>query len=347
MRAVTEHAQLDPASAQRSQGGLGVRAQIPGKDLLIRPTDHACTPQLVRRRRAATALGDPLHRLFEVTLRTGRPVGEGCTEHVVQVVDGELKRGGDAFNSGHSLGAAGAHRQGAVEVENHGAHDHDETLTCSVADGDLVTYYKLRAPEYDQVYDRPDRQQDLRSLERLLPLAVAGRRVLELAAGTGYWTPLIAAVADSVVATDINPETLAIAKARDYKGGNVDFRIADAYAPHQVHGDFDCIVAGYFLSHVPRGRVAPFLKAVVDRVGAGGRIVLFDNLRVDDSNLPISRTDEEGNTFQQRQLGSGQSFEVLKNFYDGAGLERLVRPYASTIDVQPLTYYWLLTFDIG
>jgi hypothetical protein len=54
-----------------------------------------------------------------------------------------------------------------------------------VADGDLVTYYKLRAPEYDQVYDRPDRQQDLRSLERLLPLAVAGRRVRELAAGTG------------------------------------------------------------------------------------------------------------------------------------------------------------------
>jgi demethylmenaquinone methyltransferase/2-methoxy-6-polyprenyl-1,4-benzoquinol methylase len=150
-----------------------------------------------------------------------------------------------------------------------------------------------------------------------------------------------------VVATDINPEPLAGARARRYAEASPEFLIADAYEPQTVPGAFDCVVAGYFLSHVPRGRVAPFLKAVVDRVGAGGRVVLFDNLRVDDSNLPISRTDEDGNTFQQRQLDSGQSFEVLKNFYDGAGLEELVRPYASTIDVQELTYYWLLTFDIG
>jgi SAM-dependent methyltransferase len=215
-----------------------------------------------------------------------------------------------------------------------------------VADGDLVTYYKLRAQEYDRLYDRPDRQDDIRRLAALLRPAVTGRRVLELATGTGYWTPIIAAVAESVVATDINPETLAIAKARDYgSGSTVEFRVADAYAPEAVAGDFDCIVAGYFLSHVPRDRVALFLESVVDRVGRGGRVLLFDNLYVDDSNLPISRTDEDGNTYQNRQLDSGQTFEVLKNFYDGDELERLVQPYATRIDVELLTYYWLLAFD--
>jgi SAM-dependent methyltransferase len=222
-----------------------------------------------------------------------------------------------------------------------------EALTCGVADHDLVTYYKLRAQEYDRLYERPDRQEDIRGLAALLRAAVSGRRVLELAAGTGYWTPIMATVAESIVATDINAETLAIAQARDYPGGNVDFRIADAYRPEEIAGDFDCVVAGYFLSHVPRDRVVPFLEAAVDRVGPGGRVVLIDNLYVDDSNLPITRTDEGGNTYQTRRLDSGQTFEVLKNFFNGEELEQLAGPYATRIQVEQLTYYWLLTFDVA
>ena len=216
-----------------------------------------------------------------------------------------------------------------------------------MTDGDLVTYYKLRAPEYDRLYERPDRQDDIRALATRLGSAVAGRRVLEIAAGTGYWTPIIAEHATSVVATDINAETLAIAEARDYPRSNAEFRVADAYEPGSVIGDFDCIVAGYFLSHVPRVRVEPFLRSLVDRLGAGGRLLLIDNLYVDDSNLPISRTDQDGNTYQTRRLDSGRTFEVLKNFYDADELERLARPYAAKVEVELLTYYWLLAFDIG
>lgn len=211
---------------------------------------------------------------------------------------------------------------------------------------DLVTYYKLRAQEYDRLYDRPERQDDISGLAAFLRPAVAGRRVLELATGTGYWTPIMAAVAESVIATDINPETLAIAEARDYAVGRAEFRIADAYAPDEVAGDVDCIVAGYFLSHVPRNRVAPFLQAVVDRVGSGGRVLLFDNLYVDDSNLPISRTDEDGNTFQKRTLDSGQTFEVLKNFYARGDLERLAHAHTTRVEVHLLTYYWFMQMDL-
>ena len=45
-------------------------------------------------------------------------------------------------------------------------------------------YYQQRAPEYDEVYAKPERQADLAELRRLLPPLVAGRRVLEIAAGT-------------------------------------------------------------------------------------------------------------------------------------------------------------------
>lgn len=347
MCAVAQHAGPDAPFVKRAQRRHGVRAQVAREDFLIRPADHTRTPELVRGRRAATAFGDPAHGLLEVTARAGRAVGEGCRESVVEVVCEHIERGGDAVNSCPSLGSAGAHRQGAVEVENYRAHDHVETLTCGVAEQDLVTYYKLRAPEYDKVYDRPDRQDDIGALRRLLPPAVTGRRVLELAAGTGYWTPLIAASAASVVATDINPETLAIAEARDYADAAPEFRIADAYAPETVAGEFDCIVAGYFLSHVPRDRVVPFLESAVRRVGSGGRVILFDNRYVPAGNLAISGIDQDGNTYQTRRLDSGDRFEVLKNFYDRDDLERLVRPYATTIEIQSLTYYWFLCFQIA
>ena len=49
---------------------------------------------------------------------------------------------------------------------------------------DLTAYYRERAAEYDAVYDKPERQDDLARLRALLPPLVAGRSVL-VAWGTG------------------------------------------------------------------------------------------------------------------------------------------------------------------
>ncbi len=91
-------------------------------------------------------------------------------------------------------------------------------------------YYAARAPEYDAIYRKPERQADLRAIERWLPPRFAGARVLEIACGTGYWTQFIAPVAQHVTALDAAPETLAIAKAR-VQGANVAFVVGDAYDP--------------------------------------------------------------------------------------------------------------------
>ena len=56
----------------------------------------------------------------------------------------------------------------------------------------LGEYYRQRAAEYDEVYRKPERQADLARLRQLLPPLVAGKRVLEIAAGTGYWTEVLA-----------------------------------------------------------------------------------------------------------------------------------------------------------
>ena len=50
----------------------------------------------------------------------------------------------------------------------------------------LQSYYAARAGEYDAIYRKPERQADLRAIEQWLPSVLRGRRVLEIACGTGY-----------------------------------------------------------------------------------------------------------------------------------------------------------------
>src|SRR5262249_59620687 len=95
----------------------------------------------------------------------------------------------------------------------------------------LGEYYAQRAAEYDEVYRKPERQADLARLRELLPPLVAGRRVLEVAAGTGYWTQVLATTAAAITATDLNAETIAIATQRPHGPARVTFQTADAYRP--------------------------------------------------------------------------------------------------------------------
>lgn len=206
---------------------------------------------------------------------------------------------------------------------------------------ELADYYRERAQEYDAVYDKPERQEDLARLRALLPPLVAGRSVLEVAAGTGYWTTALATTARSVVATDLNDETLAVARTRSYRPAEVRFETADAYDLGAVEGRFDAIFAGFFWSHVPRADVRRWVRGLLDRVEPGGVVILADNRYVEGSNYPITRTTAGGDTYQTRQLSDGRTFEVLKNFPTREELATEVAP--SEAEWTELTYFWLAT----
>lgn len=63
-------------------------------------------------------------------------------------------------------------------------------------------YYDKRASEYDRVYEKPERQDNIAGQRVMISDTLARRRVLELAAGTGFWTQHYADGATSVTATD-------------------------------------------------------------------------------------------------------------------------------------------------
>ena len=209
---------------------------------------------------------------------------------------------------------------------------------------DLVEYYRRRAREYEAIYEKPERQGDLALLRTLIPELLRGARVLEIACGTGYWTQLIAQAAASVLATDLAEEPMRIAQSKNYLG-DIAFRRADAYALHGL-GRFDAAFAGFWWSHVPRGRIEAFLASLHGCLESGARVVMFDNRYVPGSSTPIQGIDAEGNSYQQRRLGDGAEVRVLKNFPGEDELRRHLSPRAAHFRYREFEYYWLVEYRL-
>jgi len=210
---------------------------------------------------------------------------------------------------------------------------------------ELTRYYAERAREYERIYEKPERQADLAWLRNALPATFAGRRVLEIACGTGYWTQHLAREAREMVGLDINDETLEIARSKALPPGRVTLTIADAYAPPDDLGQFDGAFAGFWWSHVPIRDRRRFLEGLNRRLAPGAKVALLDNLYVEGSSTPITRRDAEGNTYQARRLENGSEHEVLKNFPTGAELNADVAGLGRNPRFTALQYYWLFTYE--
>jgi len=210
----------------------------------------------------------------------------------------------------------------------------------------MQAYYAARAPEYDRVYRKPERQADLRAIERWLPAALGGRSLLEVACGTGYWTRFLAPVATRVLGVDASAETLAIARAR-VEGEHVQFVVGDAYRLPVAPGGFEAGFAGFWFSHVPRARVAAFLRGFHAALAPGAKVVLLDNLFVPGSSTPLAERDGEGDTFQLRPLQDGSTHRVLKNFPTEGELREAVAGAAREVRFHAWPYYWALEYELA
>ncbi|MGZ5217120.1 MAG: class I SAM-dependent methyltransferase [Caldimonas sp.] len=204
------------------------------------------------------------------------------------------------------------------------------------------SYYAERAAEYDRVYDKPERQDDLRALKRRLPPLFSGTRLIEVACGTGYWTQFIAPGAREVVALDAAPETLAIARGR--VGANVELLVGDAYDLPGDRGLFDAAFAGFWFSHVARRRRREFLEGLGRVLVPSAQVVLLDNRYVEGSSLPIAERDAEGDTWQTRTLSDGSVHRVLKNFPTETELRELVAGLGESAVIENFEYYWVFRY---
>ncbi len=211
----------------------------------------------------------------------------------------------------------------------------------------MAEYYVQRAAYYERVYHKPERQTDLRAMEAWLPGVFEGRRVLEIACGTGWWTPHGAARAASWLATDLNAETMAVAQRKPLPAC-VSFEAVDAYTMAELGTrTFDAAFTGCWWSHVPLARLPGWLELLHARLEPGAVVVMLDNSYVQTSSTPISRRDAEGNTYQDRTLDDGSVHEVLKNFPTPDEAYAVLGPRAREPRWIAHEHYWILQYHLA
>ena len=211
----------------------------------------------------------------------------------------------------------------------------------------MRAYYAQRAQIYERVYHKPERQADLRAMEAWLPPQFAARHVLEIACGTGWWTPHGARLAASWLATDVNDETIAIARSKSMPA-SVRFATVDAYTFAGLQGQrFDGAFAGFWWSHVAWARLRPWLQALHALLEPGARVVMLDNRFVAGSSTALSRRDADGNTYQMRTLDDGSVHEVLKNFPSADEAIAALGPRAREPQWLEHAHYWILSYKLA
>jgi demethylmenaquinone methyltransferase/2-methoxy-6-polyprenyl-1,4-benzoquinol methylase len=210
----------------------------------------------------------------------------------------------------------------------------------TAVDDDMAAYYEARAPEYDDWYLRRGRFEHgaIHDAAWDAELDAAGRwldglpwhgEIVELAAGTGWWSPLLAARGELSL-YDTSPSALDRARERLVAHGlRAHLHVRDAWdAPdRQVDGVF----AGFWLSHVPRARLGAFLQLVRRWLKPDGRVAFIDS-RADAASGAIDHptpTDDRA----VRRLDDGREFTIVKVFYEPAELEGALR-LAGFVDVE-------------
>jgi demethylmenaquinone methyltransferase/2-methoxy-6-polyprenyl-1,4-benzoquinol methylase len=187
------------------------------------------------------------------------------------------------------------------------------------------SYYRARAPEYDDWWFRRGRYAldteaeqgwfaDVAALEAELRQFDPAGDVLELAAGTGIWTSRLVRYADRVTAVDAAPEVLE--RNRERVGAAAEHVVADIFA-WEPPRCFEACFFAFWLSHVPRERVAEFWELVGRALAPEGRVFLIDNARTGDSGHTIGMGDEVA----RRSLADGREFDIVKRFWSPAELE--------------------------
>ena len=159
-----------------------------------------------------------------------------------------------------------------------------------------------------------ERQRDLLHLREMVACKLAGRHVIEVACGTGYWTEILAGSARAITAVDINEGVLEIARGKPLAGSKAAFHRADGYALPEFPRRFDGALAAFWWSHILKAKLRSFLRGLHRLLTPDAFVMFLDNVYVESSSTPLSRRDADGNTYQQRLLNNGSSHEVLKNF---------------------------------
>lgn len=190
---------------------------------------------------------------------------------------------------------------------------------------DQRSFYRARAPEYDQWWQRRGRYdhgpEDTTEWDRQIQLVMHAvdtfgplGDVLELAGGTGGWSQHLAQTARTLAVLDSSRETLRINQERVDRP-DVTYIVADIFG-WRPDRRYDTVFFSFWLSHVPRRLFEKFWALVGSCLKPGGQAFLIDNRRDPTRTTQDPYVIDEVDDVQRRRLSDGSEHRVVKVFYE-------------------------------
>jgi SAM-dependent methyltransferase len=192
----------------------------------------------------------------------------------------------------------------------------------------MVAYYEARAGEYDDWYLRRGRyargpvhdtawNAELDGAGTWLDRLPFRGEIVELAAGTGWWSPLHASKGELSI---YDAASAPLDRARDRllaHGLRAHIHVRDAWA--EPDRQVDALYCGFWLSHVERDRTVEFLTLARRWLKPGGLISFIDSLP-DPQSGASDHAAPDGDT-AVRRLEDGREFTIVKVYRTTAELE--------------------------
>ncbi|MGC9781017.1 MAG: class I SAM-dependent methyltransferase [Candidatus Heimdallarchaeota archaeon] len=184
----------------------------------------------------------------------------------------------------------------------------------------------------------------------MLKQYLKGRKVIEVACGTGYWTQFLSETAKEITAIDINNEVLVLARQKNYLCP-ISFQIMDAYQLAFDNESFNAGLANFWFSHIPKTKIDDFISELHRILKPRSRVFITDNhhLHLSDSLGELITREDDANTYKLRQLEDGSQYIVLKNYYSEDELFRIFSKHGKRFSKSNISFgefFWRVTYEL-
>lgn len=212
-----------------------------------------------------------------------------------------------------------------------------------------IAYYRARAQEYDEWFYRQGhynrgealnnewRQEAQIVRDQLLDFPTVSH-VVEMAGGTGIWTQELVKMSDKVTVLDASPEMIKINQAK-VQSDKVTYQQADLFQ-WQPEQQVDMVFFGFWLSHVPKDKLSPFLEMIHRALKPNGRLFFIDSQKVQSGTSKQQKV-QTTNDIQKRILNDGSEFEIIKIYYNPDALTQTLNAHGFDVTVQATSTFFI------
>lgn len=217
----------------------------------------------------------------------------------------------------------------------------------------ITEYYSKRVKEmenyYESIYHRDDpvRQDEQKDITKAIKKYFPGRKVLEIACGTGYWTTFLSETAKSIVAIDTSDKVLKVAKSKPYKC-KTTFQKENAYKLSFANEEFDAGLANFWFSHISKEKIKSFLDNFHRVLKDKAVVFMCDNIFNEGiGGMLVKGKKGDDNTYKIRTLEDGKKYKILKNYYSKEQIVDILGKDVNLVDTCFGKCFWYVCYEVN